>query len=247
MELFVCNNCFATPHRGKKPFCLTQCGHIYCNGCIRQGNNKHRQTLLAPLLVSETHTDTRETMPAMSTDRYLFRGIATTLAVQSRKFLRSVERIVGIVTKDIWFSKQSDKNYARTLSRNLRNVEVPLLQSDAEHESNQGQVPQAENGEHRTKEETDVFRDSTFEIQGFKLFQRYVHAKVQQPENFQNEVHKPTSNSYVSSRGTNVSSSKSFNATKGKATLDSFRIPFDPRAMRSIDSRATSTANSTYL
>ncbi|KOX68939.1 hypothetical protein WN51_06859 [Melipona quadrifasciata] len=49
MELFICNNCFTTPHRGKKPFCLTQCGHVYCNGCIRQGNNKqHKMIDIAP-------------------------------------------------------------------------------------------------------------------------------------------------------------------------------------------------------
>ncbi|XP_076231316.1 uncharacterized protein LOC143177328 [Calliopsis andreniformis] len=40
MDMFVCNKCFATIHRGKKPFCLTQCGHIYCNGCIPQAEKQ---------------------------------------------------------------------------------------------------------------------------------------------------------------------------------------------------------------
>ena len=60
-------------------------------------------------------------------------------------------------------------------------------------------------------------------------------------------VCRPTSNSYISSCGTNASN-KSFNTTKGNAMLESFRIPFDPRTIRSIDSRGTSNAaNSTYL
>ncbi|XP_031830708.1 uncharacterized protein LOC116426206 [Nomia melanderi] len=40
MNGFICNKCFATAYRGKKPFCLTQCGHIYCQGCIQQASKQ---------------------------------------------------------------------------------------------------------------------------------------------------------------------------------------------------------------
>lgn len=41
MDPFICNKCFSTTYRGKKPFCLTQCGHVYCHGCIQQGNDEN--------------------------------------------------------------------------------------------------------------------------------------------------------------------------------------------------------------
>ncbi|XP_076231274.1 uncharacterized protein LOC143177292 [Calliopsis andreniformis] len=40
MDMFICNRCFATVSRGKKPFCLTQCGHVYCKGCIPQAEKQ---------------------------------------------------------------------------------------------------------------------------------------------------------------------------------------------------------------
>ncbi|XP_054000684.1 RING finger protein 212B isoform X1 [Hylaeus anthracinus] len=33
MDKFICNKCFATIARGKQPFVLTQCGHIFCDVC----------------------------------------------------------------------------------------------------------------------------------------------------------------------------------------------------------------------
>ncbi|XP_076644433.1 uncharacterized protein LOC143354315 [Halictus rubicundus] len=35
MDSYICNKCYATANRGKQPFCLTQCGHIYCQECIQ--------------------------------------------------------------------------------------------------------------------------------------------------------------------------------------------------------------------
>nr|XP_033333526.1 probable E3 SUMO-protein ligase RNF212 [Megalopta genalis] len=40
MDTYICNKCYATTHRGRQPFCLTQCGHIYCQECIRSAE-KH--------------------------------------------------------------------------------------------------------------------------------------------------------------------------------------------------------------
>ncbi|XP_066590091.1 RING finger protein 212B-like [Prorops nasuta] len=34
MNFFVCNNCFSPPNRGKNPYFVTECGHIYCSDCI---------------------------------------------------------------------------------------------------------------------------------------------------------------------------------------------------------------------
>ncbi|OAD53190.1 hypothetical protein WN48_10608, partial [Eufriesea mexicana] len=40
MDMYICNKCSSTTYRGKKPFCLTQCGHIYCQGCIQQAEKQ---------------------------------------------------------------------------------------------------------------------------------------------------------------------------------------------------------------
>ncbi|XP_033340103.1 uncharacterized protein LOC117228447 [Megalopta genalis] len=40
MDTYICNKCYATVHRGRQPFCLTQCGHIYCQACIQRAE-KH--------------------------------------------------------------------------------------------------------------------------------------------------------------------------------------------------------------
>ncbi|KOX68940.1 hypothetical protein WN51_06860 [Melipona quadrifasciata] len=88
----------------------------------------------------------------------------------------------------------------------------------------------------------------SFEIQNSRLKTLNSFSDISTPKsNNQRSLRtRPTSNSYVSSCGTNLSN-KSFDTTKGKAMLESFRIPFDPRTIRSVDSRGTLNANSTYL
>ncbi|CAL1684162.1 unnamed protein product [Lasius platythorax] len=36
MDLLICNKCFIPIYRGKQPFNITQCGHIFCQNCLQQ-------------------------------------------------------------------------------------------------------------------------------------------------------------------------------------------------------------------
>ncbi|KAL0125137.1 hypothetical protein PUN28_004344 [Cardiocondyla obscurior] len=36
MNWIICNKCFAPLYRGKRPYHLTQCGHITCQSCLQQ-------------------------------------------------------------------------------------------------------------------------------------------------------------------------------------------------------------------
>ncbi|XP_053986320.1 RING finger protein 212B-like [Hylaeus volcanicus] len=40
VNMFICNTCFITFERIQKPFCLTQCGHIFCQRCIVQAEKQ---------------------------------------------------------------------------------------------------------------------------------------------------------------------------------------------------------------
>ncbi|XP_077254866.1 uncharacterized protein LOC143893407 isoform X2 [Temnothorax americanus] len=36
LNWMICNKCFAPLYRGKRPYHVTQCGHISCQNCLRQ-------------------------------------------------------------------------------------------------------------------------------------------------------------------------------------------------------------------
>ncbi|CAL1688753.1 unnamed protein product [Lasius platythorax] len=36
MDIVICNKCFIPMNRGKRPFNVTQCGHVFCPSCIQQ-------------------------------------------------------------------------------------------------------------------------------------------------------------------------------------------------------------------
>lgn len=36
MDSLICNKCFVPIYRGQQPFHITQCGHIFCQNCIQQ-------------------------------------------------------------------------------------------------------------------------------------------------------------------------------------------------------------------
>ncbi|XP_015178279.1 PREDICTED: RING finger protein 212B [Polistes dominula] len=37
MNTYICNKCYSTKNRRKKPFRITQCGHIFCDNCLDEG------------------------------------------------------------------------------------------------------------------------------------------------------------------------------------------------------------------
>lgn len=39
MNTYICNKCYSTKNRRKKPFRITQCGHIFCDNCLDEGNH----------------------------------------------------------------------------------------------------------------------------------------------------------------------------------------------------------------
>ncbi|XP_020300806.1 RING finger protein 212B-like [Pseudomyrmex gracilis] len=36
MDKLICNKCFTPTYRGKQPYSITSCGHIFCQGCLQQ-------------------------------------------------------------------------------------------------------------------------------------------------------------------------------------------------------------------
>ncbi|XP_072746968.1 uncharacterized protein [Anoplolepis gracilipes] len=36
MEAFICNRCFSPMYRGKMPYNITQCSHLFCQDCLQQ-------------------------------------------------------------------------------------------------------------------------------------------------------------------------------------------------------------------
>jgi len=47
INTLICNKCFTPIYRGKRPFHITQCGHISCQTCLQQGklSEKFRVTI----------------------------------------------------------------------------------------------------------------------------------------------------------------------------------------------------------
>ncbi|KAK9299451.1 hypothetical protein QLX08_007482 [Tetragonisca angustula] len=226
MELFVCNNCFTTPHRGKKPFCLTQCGHIYCNGCIRQAEKQCPQCQQIDIFSVELQ------QPSLSKVENFFVPLNESLELlqktsgfQNNQIKITIERFHEIDKK-----YEMLKSHYYNLTQNMKAIKDKYIKL------------KMENIEQKKKL-------MSFEIQNsrFKTLNSFSDTSTPKSGNQRSLRTRPTSNSYISSCGTNASN-KSFNTTKGNAMLESFRIPFDPRTIRSIDSRGTSNAaNSTYL
>ncbi|XP_011157088.2 chromosome stability protein 9 isoform X1 [Solenopsis invicta] len=40
MNALICNKCFAPTYRAKLPYHITQCGHIFCQGCVQQAEKQ---------------------------------------------------------------------------------------------------------------------------------------------------------------------------------------------------------------
>ncbi|EZA60372.1 hypothetical protein X777_13461 [Ooceraea biroi] len=40
LDMYICNKCFAPTYRGKHPYYITQCGHIFCQKCLQQVENQ---------------------------------------------------------------------------------------------------------------------------------------------------------------------------------------------------------------
>ncbi|KAM4022416.1 LOW QUALITY PROTEIN: putative E3 SUMO-protein ligase RNF212 [Anomaloglossus baeobatrachus] len=60
-ELVRCNMCFQQPGRKDPRFSITSCGHVFCEQCLRKGNNENCSVCKAPcrtiLLPNETDPD----------------------------------------------------------------------------------------------------------------------------------------------------------------------------------------------
>ncbi|KAM4039286.1 putative E3 SUMO-protein ligase RNF212 isoform 2-T2 [Anomaloglossus baeobatrachus] len=60
-ELVRCNMCFQQPGRKASQFSITSCGHVFCEQCLRKGNNENCSVCKAPcrtiLLSNETDPD----------------------------------------------------------------------------------------------------------------------------------------------------------------------------------------------
>ncbi|XP_018050299.1 PREDICTED: uncharacterized protein LOC108688509 [Atta colombica] len=74
MNMLICNKCFTPLYRGKRPYYITQCGHISCQTCLQQFEKQCPQCQrigtislaleepLIPKLTPFFHTSIAETM-----------------------------------------------------------------------------------------------------------------------------------------------------------------------------------------
>ncbi|CAK9811665.1 hypothetical protein ANTPLA_LOCUS7115 [Anthophora plagiata] len=220
-NLFICNKCFATAPRGKKPFCLTQCGHIYCHGCIQQAEKQCPQCQQMDIFSVELQ------QPSLSRVENFFAPLSESL--------ESLHKICGFQNNQMKILTQRfheiDKKYETlkshyyNLTQNMKLIREKYMKL------------KMENAEQRKK------------LMSYEMQNRTLHSlnHISTPINSANQRSakiRNGSNSYFSSCGTGISN-QSFNVEKGRPILTGFRIPH-PQSIRSAGSRATSDTNSNY-
>ncbi|XP_071872017.1 probable E3 SUMO-protein ligase RNF212 [Bombus fervidus] len=221
MDMFICNKCFATPHRGKKPFCLTQCGHIYCNGCIQQAEKQCPQCQQIDIFSVELQ------QPSLSKVENFFAPL--------NESLESLHKICGFQNNQMKIMIQRfheiDKKYETlkshyySLTQNMKMMRDKYIKLKMEN----------------TEQKKKLM---SFEMQNRTLNSLSDVSTPIKSGNNRSSKMRPASNSYFSC-GANMSS-QSFDVRKGNAMFEGFRIPY-PHIVRSVGSRGTSDTNSTYL
>ncbi|XP_034187883.1 uncharacterized protein LOC117607833 [Osmia lignaria lignaria] len=220
MDTFICNKCFATPYRGKKPFCLTQCGHIYCHGCIQQAEKQCPQCQQPDIFSVELQ------QPSLAKVENFFAPL--------NESLESLHKICGFQNNQVKIMIQRfyeiDKKYEKlkthyyNLTHNIKMLRDKYIKLKTEN----------------TEQKKKLM---TFEVNN-RTLNSLSDSTPLSVENQRNANRRQAPNSYFSSCGTNISS-QSFNAGRGHTILEGFRIPY-PLSVKSVGSRGTSDSNSTY-
>ncbi|XP_076681935.1 uncharacterized protein LOC143376031 [Andrena cerasifolii] len=217
MEAFICNKCFTSVNRGKKPFCLTQCGHIYCNGCIQQAEKQCPQCQQLDVFSVELQ------QPSLSRVENFFAPLSESLD--------SLTKICGFQNNQIKIMLQRfneiDRKYDMlkshyfNLSQSVKPLKDKYLKLKVEHMEMQKKLAAMEM-RNRTLNAGDL-------------------STPMNPSINRNQARNIPS-SGISSYGPNLSS-QSFSLGKEHQMLDGFRIP---HSVQSMSSRGTSDTNSAY-
>lgn len=97
MSSLICNKCFAPIYRGKRPYHITQCGHISCQNCLQQGEKEFCITIyfprFQPLFIVAIYS--REAMSAMSACRYYIVNTGGSVDPEADAVLPAVGRDSG--------------------------------------------------------------------------------------------------------------------------------------------------------
>ncbi|XP_012140963.1 uncharacterized protein LOC105662524 [Megachile rotundata] len=221
MDTFICNKCFSTTYRGKKPFCLTQCGHIYCHGCIQQAEKQCPQCQQLDIFSVELQ------QPSLSKVEYFFAPL--------NESLESLHKICGFQHNQMKIMIQRfhdiDKKYEKLKSHYYNVTQNNKLLRDKYIKLKMENIEQKK-------------KLMSFEVKSRTLNSLSDTSTPLSVNNQRNMNIRNTPNSYFSSCGTNISSQSS-NIGRGHRILEGFRIPY-PRSVKSVGSRGTSDSNSTY-
>ncbi|KAM4039289.1 putative E3 SUMO-protein ligase RNF212 isoform 5-T5 [Anomaloglossus baeobatrachus] len=134
-ELVRCNMCFQQPGRKASQFSITSCGHVFCEQCLRKGNNENCSVCKAPcrtiLLSNETDPD--------------IKMLFTDVNVLCKKFLTEftqiskLEETIKELTQQLQ-SLRTSQSYSRQSSSNTyRNMDPANL--EYQHYPSVSQVP----------------------------------------------------------------------------------------------------------
>ncbi|XP_076761423.1 uncharacterized protein LOC143429630 [Xylocopa sonorina] len=219
MDVYICNKCFATLNRGQKPFCLTQCGHIYCYGCVQQAKKQCPQCQQVDVFALELQE------PTISKVKNFFTPLTELLEMLSKVF--------GFQNSQMQITIQRfheiDKKY-ETLKSHYYNLTQHMKVMRDKYV--------------KLKMENSEQKKKLIELQSRSIHSLHDTSTPIKPVNQRIAKMRDLTNSSFPSCETNTLT-HSFNMGKGRGMLEGFRIPY-PHSMRSAGSRATSDTNSTY-
>ncbi|XP_076175317.1 uncharacterized protein LOC143150740 [Ptiloglossa arizonensis] len=219
MDMFICNKCFTTTQRGKKPFYLTQCGHVYCNGCIQLADRQ------CPECQQVGVYSVKLQPPSLSKVEHFF--------VPLTESLETLKKIYGFQNNQVKLMIQRfyeiDKKYEvlklhyYNLTQNMKVLKDKYMKL------------KMENADLRKK------------LTSVEIHNKTLHSNnITTPRNSTNTRNngRNTKKLYLTSSGTNVSS-KSFNVENESIMSEGFRIPSLQSLKLSGPSGASNT-RSTY-
>ncbi|XP_043251144.1 RING finger protein narya [Colletes gigas] len=220
MDLFICNKCSITTQRGKKPFCLTQCGHIYCNGCIQQAEKQCPQCQQMGVYSVELQ------QPSLARVENFFAPVTESLESLNKicGFQNNQTKLVIQRFYEIDKKYEMLKSHYYNLSQSMKILRDKYMKL------------KVENVDQRKKL-------MSIEIQNRTLNSMSSTSTPFNPTNRRNKG-RNTGNSYLLSCGTNMSS-QSYNTGKGNTILEGFRIP-NPQSVKLIAPNGDSNTRSTY-
>ncbi|CAL7938957.1 unnamed protein product [Xylocopa violacea] len=219
MDIFICNKCFATLNRGQKPFYLTQCGHIYCYGCVQQAKKQCPQCQQVDIFALELQE------PTISKVENFFTPLTESLETLNKVcgFQNSQMQITMQRFHEIDKKYEALKSHYYNLTQHMKVIRDKYTKLKMENSEQKKKLIELQS------RSINSLSDASTPIKS-------VNQRIPKIRNL--------TNSSRLSYGTNILD-HSFSVGRGRGMLEGFRIP-KPHSIRLMRSRETSDTNSTY-